>query len=397
MSTASNMELNNYFVRPMPARDSEESHRAATTLELFYDLISVIAIASAATGFHHAIAENHIGEGLVKFAAAFFAIWWAWMNFTWFASAYDNSDVLYRIAVMVMMVGALIFAAGVPYFFTTDNSHFGVIGYVIMRLAMGSLWLRAARHDPERKVTAYRYAYGISICQIGWVAGFFLVPQEWFLWFYGFMIICELLVPAYAENAVETSWHKHHIIERYGLLTIIVLGESLLALTRAVEATIDIQALEPGLLLWIGAGLVIVFMMWWLYFSESDYHALGGTKGTGFLWGYGHFIVFSSATAVGTGLAVGVDVITHHAEVGHMVAVASVTIPAAIFVFSIWLVHEQFTAQGLMQKFLMPATALLILLCSFIPAGQWVTAILLVLCLIMKLNNQKSRELARAV
>ncbi len=390
------MDLTNYFIRPMPARDSNESHRAATTLELFYDLISVIAIASAATALHHAIAEDHIGDGLIKFVAAFFAIWWAWMNFTWFASAYDNNDVLYRIAVMVMMVGALIFAAGIPSFFAETNSFFGLIGYVIMRLSMGSLWLRAAKHDPERRQTAYRYAIGVTLCQVGWILGFFLVPIESFLLFYGAMIVCELLVPAIAERAAQTTWHMHHIIERYGLLTIIVLGESFVALTRAVEATIDIEAVDTSLIIWIVAGLVIVFMMWWLYFSESDYVAFK-SLGTGFLWGYGHFIIFAAATGVGVGLAVGVDVITDHAAVGQNVAVASVTIPAAIFVLGIWLVHEQFSAEGMMQKLLMPATAALILICSFIPSGQVLTALILVVCLVFKLNNQKRRALAHAV
>ena len=72
------------------------------------------------------------------------------------------------------------------------------------------------------------------------------MPIESFLLFYGAMIVCELLVPAIAERAAQTTWHMHHIIERYGLLTIIVLGESFVALTRAVEATIDIEAVDNG-------------------------------------------------------------------------------------------------------------------------------------------------------
>ena len=81
------------FIRPMPGRDITESHRPATPLELFFDLVCVIAIASAAAGLHHAIAENHIGIGILTFTYAFGSIWWAWMNFTWFASAYDNDDI----------------------------------------------------------------------------------------------------------------------------------------------------------------------------------------------------------------------------------------------------------------------------------------------------------------
>ena len=93
-------------------RDSNEVHRAATPLELLFDLVSVIAIATAAAGLHHAIAEAHIADGVIKFACAFFAIWWAWMNYTWFASAYDNDDTLFRVLTMVIMSGSLTMAAG---------------------------------------------------------------------------------------------------------------------------------------------------------------------------------------------------------------------------------------------------------------------------------------------
>ncbi|MBL8258891.1 MAG: low temperature requirement protein A, partial [Candidatus Competibacteraceae bacterium] len=74
----------------MRGRDIHEHHRAATTLELFFDLVFVVAIAAAARELHHALAAQHIAQGLLGFALAFFAIWWAWMNYTWFASAYDT-------------------------------------------------------------------------------------------------------------------------------------------------------------------------------------------------------------------------------------------------------------------------------------------------------------------
>lgn len=76
----------------MKARDHHEVHRVATTLELYFDLVFVIAIAATASGLHHALAAHHFSEGLIHFATSFFCVWWAWMNFTWFASAYDNDD-----------------------------------------------------------------------------------------------------------------------------------------------------------------------------------------------------------------------------------------------------------------------------------------------------------------
>ncbi|MFD6812169.1 low temperature requirement protein A, partial [Streptomyces anthocyanicus] len=98
---------------PLTARSREEAHRTATPLELFFDLCFVVAVAQAGASLVHAVAEGHAGEGVASYAMVFFAIWWAWMNFSWFASAYDNDDVLYRVVTLVQIAGVLILAAGV--------------------------------------------------------------------------------------------------------------------------------------------------------------------------------------------------------------------------------------------------------------------------------------------
>src|ERR1700704_367041 len=108
----------------MTPRDPAESHRVATPLELFFDLTFAVAISEAASGLHHGLVAGHVHDALIGFALVFFAIWWAWMNFTWFASAYDTDDALYRVAVLVVMTGVLILAAGVPR--VLDRRDFGV-------------------------------------------------------------------------------------------------------------------------------------------------------------------------------------------------------------------------------------------------------------------------------
>ena len=87
-------------------------HRPATSLELLFDLVFVVAIAQAASRLHHGIVAGHTGEALLSYGMVFFAVWWAWMNFTWFASGYDTDDVPYRLLVLVQLIGALILAAG---------------------------------------------------------------------------------------------------------------------------------------------------------------------------------------------------------------------------------------------------------------------------------------------
>src|SRR5512134_1872559 len=126
----------------MTARAPHEPHRASTPLELFFDLVFVVAIAQAAAGLHHAIAEAHALEGLLGYAMVFFAIWLAWLNFTWFASAYDTDDVPYRVAVFIQMGGALLMAGGVTAMFETRTPNMAVVGgYVVMRIVIVAQWL----------------------------------------------------------------------------------------------------------------------------------------------------------------------------------------------------------------------------------------------------------------
>ena len=180
----------------------------------------------------------HALSGLVGYLMVFFAIWWAWMNFTWFASAYDCDDVPYRLAVFVQIAGALIFAAGVPAMFESHAPNVATVGgYVVMRLALVGQWLRAAAADPDHRTTALRYAFGVSALQVAWVVMLF-VPRPWFLQAFVALAALELLVPVWAERARMTTWHPHHIAERYGLFTLIVLGESILAATMAIQAAL---------------------------------------------------------------------------------------------------------------------------------------------------------------
>jgi low temperature requirement protein LtrA len=101
---------------PMSSRDPDEPHRVSTPLELFFDLTFVVAVAQASSTLHHLLVDGHARDALVAFPMVFFAIWWAWMNFTWFSSAYDPDDAAFRVATFVQMAGVLVFAAGVPRF-----------------------------------------------------------------------------------------------------------------------------------------------------------------------------------------------------------------------------------------------------------------------------------------
>jgi low temperature requirement protein LtrA len=362
------------WYRPMVARPTDEEHRSATALELFFDLCFVVAVAQAASALHHQVAGGHVGEGVVGYATVFFAIWWAWMNFTWFASAYDTDDVAYRLTTLVQIAGALILAAGVPD--AMDGSDFAAItfGYVVMRLAMVTQWLRAAGGDPPHRRSSLRFAAGIALVQLGWVLRLLLpvgLGQAGFL----VLVAAELAVPIWAERAAPTTWHPRHIAERYGLFTLIVLGECVLASTLAIQSALAEDTALADLATTAAGGLLTVFGMWWLYFSKESHEFLTSLR-AGIVWGYGHYLVFAAAAAVGAGLAVNVDFLTDHAEVGAGVAAAAFTVPVALFLVAVWALQVRPHHLGRWPSALVPATAVLVLASTFTAEPVLLTGLL---------------------
>jgi low temperature requirement protein LtrA len=367
----------------MTPRSPDEAHRASTPLELFFDLVFVVAVAQAASALHHGIADGHAAEGVLGYAMAFFGIWWAWMNFTWFASSYDNNDILYRLLVFVQMTGALILTSGLTPVFENGDLTITVVGYIVMRVAGVAQWLRAAQSDPVHRPTALRYVVGISLCQVAWVILLFL-PREVHVPGFFVLVVVELLVPVWAESAAPTPWHADHIRERYGLFTILVLGEAILSTSLAIRTAVDEGALDGSFISLIVGGVLIAYALWWLYFYRAAYHFETSVRAA-FIWGYGHLLVFSATAAVGAGLAVVIDQVTHHAEISAAEAGMAVALPAAIYVLSVWLLQERPRAKHWIDTLVHPLVAALILLTPATGQAVLLTGILLVALVVIRL------------
>jgi low temperature requirement protein LtrA len=355
-------------LRRLTARGRDEAHRVASPLELFFDLCFVVAIAQAGVGLVHAVVEGHAGEGILNYAMLFFAIWWAWMNFTWFASAYDNDDALYRVVTLLQMAGVLVLAAGVSRAFE-DHEFLAVwLGYAIMRLALIAQWLRVARStEGAERTMALRYVFGVLLCQVGWL-GLLVLPEGGRPWVFLVMAVLEMCVPPFAERDHPTSWHPHHIAERYGLFTIIVLGETIAAATVAVKSGIDENDALDELLPIAAGGLLIIFAAWWIYFVVPIHGHLRSNR-QAFLWGYGHYLVFASAAAIGAGLEVAVEQAVGKAHISTLAASAAVTLPTALYLLTVWLLHSRYFKVGIAQQLVLPVTALLVICCTFL--GDW--------------------------
>ncbi len=374
-------ETRSRWVVPMTPRSPDEPHRAATPLELLFDLVYVVAVAQAAVQLHHGLAEGQIADTLITYCMAFFGIWWLWMNFTWFASSYDTDDIPYRLLTFMQMTGALILASGAEALFQRHDLTLPVIGYVIVRIAIVIQWLRAARSDPQHRPAALRYAIGISLVQVAWVILLFL-PRE--VLFPGFVVLAliELLIPVWAEAPSPTPWHEHHIRERYGLFTLLVLGESILSTSVAIQAAFEEGGMNASLTRIIVGALLIVFALWWLYFYHRERHVMGSSW-LAFSWAYGHWLIFGATAAIGAGLSVVIDQTTHHAEISATAAGMTVAIPTALFVISLWVLQEHPRAKQMIDIVLYPVAAVLILLTPFIGHPVLLTGILLALLVAM--------------
>jgi low temperature requirement protein LtrA len=319
----------------MAPRDPAEGHRAASPLELLFDLVFVVAVGFAASNLHEIETEGHVSSAVIAYAFVFFAIWWAWINFTWFATSFDTDDWLYRVMTVVQMAGVLVLAAGVHAVMVDGSTLIVVIGYVVMRLALVGQWLRVAASSPEFRRTALRYAAGIVVVQVLWVLGV-LLPWEVERFVIPLLILLEVLVPPIAEAGARTTpWHTRHIAERYSLFTLIVLGEGLVASANAVIDGIAHADHQRSLLVLAACGLVIVVGMWWIYFSREQ-HAHIRSLPTALVFGYGHYFVFAAAGALPAGIEVAVSADAGEADLSATTVAGTVAVPVALFVLAIW-------------------------------------------------------------
>lgn len=325
-------------------RSIGERHRSASQLELLFDLTFVIAIARLTIEFAHGIVDGRgIAANIESYLLVFFCVWWAWMNFTWFASAFDNDDAVFRALTMVQMAGVLILAAGVPAAFESGDYRAISVGFVLMRVGLVALWLRVARGCTSSRAMARRSAAGLAALQLAWVLWLTLiaavdvgryVPTALFV----VLAAAEVSVPWWVERPEHVSaspWHPHHIAERYGLFTIILLGESLLAASLGVQGAIAEGGAGVDLLIVAASGFVLTMSLWWLYFLDRPGIGLDARRHRAYRWGYAHFAIFAALGALGAGVEVAAEQTAHHVGLSGVVVAHAVAVPVAVFLLGL--------------------------------------------------------------
>jgi low temperature requirement protein LtrA len=299
-------------LRPMTGRDPDERDRSTTPIELLYDLTYVIAFAATAEQLAHHIGEGDVRSAVAAYLFAVFAVTWSWVNFTWFTSAYGNDDALFRLATIVQMVGVVILTFGLPVSFTaaahghSPNNALMVVGYLVMRVPLIALWLRASREDAEHRRTAAAYAGAIASAQVAWVLTAVLpLPVPITVAALVVVALTELVLPVVIESRCgRPPWNAGHLAERFNLLTLITIGEVVAATTTAVAALVEAQGWTTAAVVVVSSGLVLAAALWWAYFLVPSRAVLTRLPERTMLWRYAHLPMFGAIAAVGAGLRV---------------------------------------------------------------------------------------------
>lgn len=319
-------------------RDHSVADRPSTPLELLFDLCFVVAVSFLATQLHHGINEGHVFRSIVMYLFMFIPIWWAWMNYTWFATAFNHDDPINRVLTAAQMLGILTVAAGIPMAYK-GNMLPVALCYAAMRVPLIIQWIRSAIADQPNRQFALIYAIGAIIAQVFWIIGAAMDDLPRVLVFLVALMV-EFLTPALAvRRAPGKIAHLGHIAERYGLFTIIVLGESILAITIGLGEVIESEAFVPSILGMVAATLIVAFALWWFYFDTLSPEALEGYNFAAFVWGYGHYFVYAAIAAVGVGLRISIDAAVGQSHIGSeagvvLTAMSTAIVLAALFVLA---------------------------------------------------------------
>lgn len=255
------LKLRSDLVRPPTMRTNEEGgHRHATWLELFTDLAFVAAVGQVAVS----LSDQYNWAGLLKALVLFVPIWWAWVGNTFYLSRFDSDDLVHRIQGLVHIGMVAMLAVGVPGAMGENHGTFA-LAYALIRVLLIFQYLLAGKHNAKARSLTTLYAWGFSVSPILWLISI-TVPQPaaWGLWLAG--VLFDLSVPLWRNvRKMQLAFppSEHHVPERFGLFTIIVLGEAILAAVTAAQltkGTFDFWVI--GLL-----GLVLAFSVWWIYFE----------------------------------------------------------------------------------------------------------------------------------
>jgi low temperature requirement protein LtrA len=261
-----NHYYNNGLIRPPILRSGveKERERHATWLELLYDLVFVAAISQLAENLN----KDYSFFGFLHFSILFVPVWWAWIGHTFYLTRFDSDDVIHRLLTMVQIVAVASLIVHLPNALGDSSKGFA-LSYAAVRAMLVLEYLRAGRHNQPVRPLVNRYMIGFGTAAALWGISIFIpMPQRFVVWYLAIGV--DFLAPLTAGTLhAKFPPHLMHLPERFGLFTIIVIGEAVVRIVMGIKAG-QLKSLTSaaGIM-----GLIIVFSLWWGYFD--------GVKGAG--------------------------------------------------------------------------------------------------------------------
>ena len=284
----------NISVPPRLRLPGSGEKRSATWLELFFDLVFVISVAELVHRLGHHVSVLEVGQ----FIALFIPVWWCWVGHTVYATRFDTDDMIHRLLTFTMMFAAAIMAMQIPTAFKTGSSGFAA-GYVLARLCLLMLYIRARRHVPEAREMTTLYLSGFGLGALSWFISLLVPPPERFI-LWGIGIGIDFIIPWLGRKTIlqKAPLDTSHFPERFGLFTIIVLGETILAVVSGLS---DKVWRWPSITAAILA-FILAVSIWWLYFTYIHKADHAGKLGSGQPFIYGHLPLVLALAAIGAGV-----------------------------------------------------------------------------------------------
>ena len=248
-------------ITPPRLRTAEESERSATWLELFYDLVFVAAVAMMGTRLVHEVSWGSLASYLAYFAL----VWWLWASHTFYADRYDTDDLIYRLLAGAQMVAVAVIAVSLSLGEAGSTQVFA-LGYTATRFTLLLLYARAYRHVPGTRALSRGYLIGFGTASAIWMISI-VTPEPVRFWLWGVAFAIDLATP-YAVRKIQAAapLDRSHLPERFGLFTILVLGESIVAVTVGLS---HVSWQVPTTLVGI-FGLGAATCLWWINFEHLD-------------------------------------------------------------------------------------------------------------------------------
>jgi low temperature requirement protein LtrA len=303
------------FVAPLRLRSitASEEARKVTWLELFFDLVFVAAVAQVAAPLR----DQYSLVGLIRFAPLFMLIWWAWTGHTVFSTRFDSDDVIQRGLTLVQMFAVAAMAANAKDALDSRSSAGFAAAYAAVRFLLVAQYFRA-RHVPDARALTARYLLGHGTAAVFWLASA-LVPTPARFWIWGLAFALDLGTPWLAvPHSVKVPPDAAHLPERFGLFTLILLGESVVAVMQGMESQDD---WTPAAAMSAFLGMGISFLIWWWYFDgvagASPQPVRTRRDALRFhIWSYAHFPLYLGIIVLGVGVQRIVTAASRHALSG---------------------------------------------------------------------------------